>query len=355
MKTRPLAYMIWILATALWAPAHAQTAKDQPRDTTSPQYRMTDVTFHSGDIAIVATLFVPAGEGPWPGAVLIQGAGESSRKNVWSLKIAEQLALRGIAVLVPDKRGAGDSEGDWKTATFGDLALDIRAAAEHFAGRTEIDGEKVGVVGLSQGGFYAPIVAESSRVVSFVAGVSSSMLPFEETVNHEMANTFRQQGLTGTAFDQAMDVQVAAVRYARSGNWKDYETKRTMAIQGEEKAARAAADFPARPDHWLWSWVGKALDFDPLPHWQHVMLPTFFAYGEADEQDNVPVSASISRIRSHLAPNHDVTIHVYPESGHALYDPVIAEEKGEGEIRTDFANDLADWIKNRVQRQPGRD
>jgi hypothetical protein len=135
------------------------------------------------------------------------------------------------------------------------------------------------------------------------------------------------------------------VQFARDGDWERYDRTRSGALAGG--AADAARGFPSTADHWLWAWIAKVLEFDPMPHWQRMSLPVFFAYGETDEEDNVPVGASVSRIRAELAPERDVTVQVYPGSGHALYDPVLAEE-GEGVIRDDFADDLAAWIESRV-------
>ncbi len=311
-------------------------------------YRMQDVTYESGGFQVVATAFVTNVPRPQPAAVLIQGAGDSSRKNIWSLMIGQGLALQGIAVLVPDKRGTGDSGGDWKRSSFAELADDIRAAVAYLGRRPEVDAGSVGVVGLSQGGFYAPVVADGPESVAFVAAVSASVMPFEDTLDHEMANTFRQEGLSGEMHGMAMAVQHAAIRYVRDREWQGYDSVRAEALRAG--AGEVVAKFPSTPDHWMWSWISHVIDFDPLRHWQRLSEPMFFAYGEADEQDNVPVVASVARIEEELAPGHDVTVRVYPESGHALYDPVILREKGEAEIRDDFVADLASWIRSRVAK-----
>jgi pimeloyl-ACP methyl ester carboxylesterase len=305
------------------------------------------MTYKSGSMNIAATLLLPDGSGPFPAAVLIQGAGASSRKNLWALQFGEHLASRGIAAFMPDKQGTGDSDGDWKKADFIELANDIVAAVDFLSVQKNIDNRYIGVVGLSQGGFYAPIVATKSESVVFVAAVSSSVMSFEETINHEMKNTFYQDGLTGVAHGQAMTVQLAAMKFARDGNWEEYEKVRVAVLQSE--AASAAEGFPDKADHWLWGWVSRIIDFDPMDHWKQTSQPVFFAFGEDDEEDNVPVVKSVTRINSELSTDKSITTRVYPKSGHTLYDPVMAEE-GKGIVRKDFARDLTKWIFLQINR-----
>jgi hypothetical protein len=261
--------------------------------------------------------------------------------------IGEHLARRGVVTLLPDKRGTGDSTGDWRTAGFEELAGDIVAAIASLEQRPEVDPGSIGVVGLSQGGFYAPLVANRSDRISFVVTVSSSLLPFADTVNHEMRNTFRKEGLSGAELEQAMAVQYAAIEVARGGKWQEYERVRREAMAAVP--SDAIAGFPAEPDHWICAWAPKVVNWDPLVQWRAVSRPMFFAFGADDEEDNVPVQASLALIRKELEPGRNVTVRVYPDSGHALWDPVRAR-RGEGVVRNDFIVDLASWIVARSSR-----
>lgn len=333
--------ILLVISTIVFSP------KDGVADQLSESYiRTQETTYRSGDIEIAATLLIPAGNPPYPAAVIIQGAGESSRENPWARQIGEHLASRGIAAYLPDKRGTGDSEGDWHTAGFSDLADDIVAAVHALLEQSTIDNEAIGVVGLSQGGFYAPVVADKSAAVVFVGAVSASVMSFEATINHEMSNTFAQAGVVGEAHQQAMAVQMAAIGYARSGDWEAYITERDRALAGP--AAEVIEGFPSNRDHWRWEWIRQVMDFDPMEHWRSVSQPVFFAFGEDDEEDNVPVAESVARIKAEL-PSDQVILYVYPESGHALWDPTFAKE-GKAVVRGDFADDLANWIKEQVLR-----
>lgn len=319
------------------------------QDLDSPGFTTIETTYQAGDLMVAATLLLPTGDGPFPAAVIIQGAGPSSRKNLWSRMIAQQLTLRGIASYLPDKRGTGDTGGDFLSADFTDLARDIAAAVDYLATRPEIDGEAVGVIGLSQGGFYAPVVAAENDRVRFAGAVSASVLPFAETVDHEMSNTFLQGGLEADGYDAAMALQRAAWAFAAGGPWSDYDRQRAEALALAPESD-AILGFPSAEDDPLWGWLGLVAEHDPMAYWRQIDTPVFFAYGELDEDDNVPVRRSVLRIQEELDTAH-VTIRVYPGSGHALYDPAMLE-RGEAEIRSDFGAELADWIL-RVVARPG--
>jgi pimeloyl-ACP methyl ester carboxylesterase len=319
------------------------------QDPDSPGFTSIETTYRSGDLTIAATLLLPDGDGPFPAAVLIQGAGPSSRTNLWSRMIAQELTLRGIAAYLPDKRGTGDTGGDLLSADFADLARDIAAAVDYLVTRPEIDGEAVGVIGLSQGGFYAPAVAVANDRVRFAGAVSASVLPFAETVDHEMTNTFLQDGLNADEYDAAMALQRAVWEYAAGGPWSAYDQQRAAALVVAPESD-AILGFPSTEDDRLWGWLALVREYDPMIYWRQVDTPLFFAFGELDEDDNVPVRRSVLRIQEGLD-GAAVTVRVYPESGHALYDPTLLEQ-GEAEIRDDFGAHLADWILRVVAAQP---
>ena len=70
------------------------------------------------NLALGGLLFVPEGDGPFPAAVVIHGSGTSRRDNGWYLTLVKHLLDRGIVVLLPDKRGSEQSEGNWRTSGF---------------------------------------------------------------------------------------------------------------------------------------------------------------------------------------------------------------------------------------------
>ena len=118
-------------------------------------YKEVSFQNSSHNIKLAGMLFVPDGDGPFPAAVVIQGAGPSFRERWWNLTLAHYLQNNGVVVLIPDKRGCDQSEGDWKIASFEDLATDTLAAISYIKNQNDIAISSVGVIGMSKGGWIA--------------------------------------------------------------------------------------------------------------------------------------------------------------------------------------------------------
>jgi pimeloyl-ACP methyl ester carboxylesterase len=95
--------------------------------------------------------------------VFTHGSGDAGRDNGRYQEEAEYFAEEGIASLVFDKRGYGDSEGDWRTASFEDLALDAIAAVDH---------SRIGLRGASQSGWVLPVAASKSESIRYLILIS---------------------------------------------------------------------------------------------------------------------------------------------------------------------------------------
>jgi hypothetical protein len=301
-----------------------------------------DVRFRSGEIELAGLLLLPSTSGPHPAAMFIQGSGDSDRTNQWARGVAEALARRGIVVLLPDKRGTGASEGDWRRANYRDYARDAVAGVEFLQERPEVDSGFVGVVGLSQGGQIAPFAADLSDDVAFVIDVSGSATKSVEQVNHEMRNTFRQAGLPPEGIETGMTLQSLAEQYARTGVWEPYAEM--LSALSETPLAPIAAEFPQTEDSWVWSWWRGIGDYDPIDHWKAIDQPALVVYGEKDELDNVPVERSVQRLRNvNTERTEGIEVVVFEGSGHALF------ARGTNRLREDFTDLLVRWIHRHHQ------
>ena len=151
----------------------------RPQNPVEPfPYAVEEVTFSHGEgenrITLAGTLTRPSEGGPHPTAVMITGSGPQDRdetvmghKPFWI--IADDLARAGVAVLRFDDRGTGESTGDFASATSLDFADDVRAALRYLTTRDDVDAKRLGVIGHSEGGLIAPMVATSGPEAELVA------------------------------------------------------------------------------------------------------------------------------------------------------------------------------------------
>ncbi|WP_323761688.1 alpha/beta fold hydrolase [Maricaulis sp.] len=163
---------------------------------------------NAASVTLGATLTLPDGDGPFPGVVMISGSGPQDRDShdpglgehrpfaVW----AEHLAANGIAVLRYDDRGVGQSTGDFAAATATDLASDARAALTELRGHPSIDPRRAGLVGHSEGGAIAMMVA-GDMDPSFVVMLAAPAVAFREVFSGQ----YLAQQLVGDDPQAALD------------------------------------------------------------------------------------------------------------------------------------------------------
>lgn len=311
---------------------------------------LEEVSFASDSLLLAGQWLTPRGGGPFPAAVVIRGSGESVRGNPWTEMLAAVLVETGVGVLVPDKRGSGESEGDWRMADFVDLAGDAIAAVGYLSSRPDVMPDRIGVMGLSQGGQIAPIAAERSDSVAFVINIVGAAVPFLENVRFEMLHTFEEEGLTGVELDAAMNIVDAAVAYlSGSLSWDAYA--------GALRETRAVLDdaitdeyFIHAPDHWRWEFFRRLADFDPADWWLRVKQPALVMLGEADR--NTPTAETASRLRQIFAEigHPDATVLVFEGLGHDLINHSAPGPMGEHGLRADVRNALGSWVRRVVSR-----
>ena len=123
-----------------------------------PPYRRDEITFRNGDVVLSGTLLRPSTSGLHPGIVFLHGSGPESRWGT-SCFLADRFARAGIAALVFDKRGVGQSTGNWTTINDEELAEDYVNAVRFLQQEPGVNAAHVGIYGHSQGGTISPLIA----------------------------------------------------------------------------------------------------------------------------------------------------------------------------------------------------
>ena len=148
----------------------------RPQDPVKPYpYNSEDITFvnNKDSITLAGTFTYPTGKGKFPVVVLITGSGAQNRDEELMghkpfLVLSDYLTRNGIAVLRYDDRGSYASKGNFAKATTADFARDVEAAVQYLKTRKEVNSKKIGLIGHSEGGLIAPIVAAGNKDVNFI-------------------------------------------------------------------------------------------------------------------------------------------------------------------------------------------
>jgi len=315
-----------------------------------PPYRREDVTFPVGDAVLSGTLLRPNSAGGHPGIVFLHGSGPETRWGT-PLYFADRFARSGVVALVFDKRGSGQSTGDWKAVTFEGLAGDYLAAVRFLQTQSGVNPKQVGIFGHSQGGTISPLIAAQPGAVAFViAAAATGTGPIYTQDLYRTRNDLEDEGFTEAEISKAMELYSQWVNVARTGEGWDHISL-AMAQAKNEKWFRALA-LPQDKNHWLYKWYPPIGNFNPLPLWEQVKVPVLLIYGESDR--NTPVDPSLAGIGQalHKAGNTDYTPIIIPGAAHNL---TIQWHSGEPFFwwhgAPGYPGLLIAWVK---QRFPGK-
>lgn len=309
--------------------------------TTLHAERLADVreesaTFRGGGV-LAGTLTIPRTPGRHPAIVLVHGSGPQSRRDFHFFR--NYLAHHGVAVLAYDKRGVGGSAGDWRTATFEDLAADALAGVRLLRARSDVDPRRVGVMAWSNGAWVAPLVAaRAPGEIAFVIAGAASGLTNGENIAYEVENDLREAGFgpadvtRGVALRQfvtrfvidhptvsaaAWDTLASTIDRARGERW--FGAARVAWALGMAAPPDTATLATLRAYRASWR-------LDPVPAWEQVRCPTLVLLGAFDNA--VPAAESARRIRAALTRggNRAATVRVHPRGSHALFEVPTAAQ-----------------------------
>ncbi|MFI9509874.1 alpha/beta hydrolase family protein [Nocardia sp. NPDC052566] len=294
-------------------------APPRPQEPKAPfPYRVQDVTYRSGEITIAGTLTQPEGKGPFPAVLLITGSGAQNRDeellgHKLFLLFADTLTRAGYAVLRVDDRGVGGTTGKLDDATYADLTDDAAAGVGFLRARPDIDPARVGLLGHSEGGYIAPMVAaRPDSGVAFVIMMAGPAVPGYDVI-------IEQIKLIGTAEGQpAAEVETSV----RESN-QVFELLRKGDLAGAKELAKrinqsrpADKRAPEGQDDELTPYFVALVTQDPAPALSALRMPVFAFYGGKDLQ--VPAAQSEPAARALLAADPDATVTVFPDLNHLM-------------------------------------
>lgn len=326
------------------------------REIPAPPYARETVRFRAPDgVTLEGTLLVPKTPGPHPAVIFIHGSGPSERGDLGHS--ADKFARRGIAAFAYDKRGAGRSGGDAEHATYHTFAGDAAAAVAALSRKVGIDPDRVGLVGSSEGGWVAPIVAAADPRIAFVIGVVAPGTAYAG--NGVYQNVKRMEAGGASASDIAryeslirrVNAHVRASRaQAAPGSIATAQLQRAL-DSTIQLTWRRFVDLPRRVpagrdfDRLRW----QMLDFDPLLYWARVRAPVLIALGANDR--NVNSAESVSKIGEALRAggNGDYALHVFPRTTHDMM--MLPDPAGELHFPAPppgYPDTLVSWAASKV-------
>jgi pimeloyl-ACP methyl ester carboxylesterase len=248
------------------------------------------VEFHNQDVNLAGSLLLPSSEVPVPAVVFVHGAGRQTRESYREL--GEYFASQGIAALIYDKRGTGQSGGSYESyEPYENLVNDALAAVAFLKQRREIEKSRIGIWGLSQGAYISAAASSQSEDIRFIIVIGADVA--DGMMFYYRDNLFRKYGLSDTLRDVAEKAHLA--QWSLPHNLQDESLLSSFAPRS----------YPP-PDNYV------------HPAWSHVNQPVLAMWGQLDQ--HIPVGESVAGLKNSLAHanNEKWTIIILPRAKHSL-------------------------------------
>jgi fermentation-respiration switch protein FrsA (DUF1100 family) len=267
----------------------AELELKRPQNPVKPYpYRDEDVTYDNKiqNVTLAATLTIPQGKGPFPAVVLITGSGAQDRDESLLghkpfLVLSDYLTRHGIAVLRADDRGTAKSTGDFATATTADFATDAEAGIAYLKTRPEIDHNKIGLIGHSEGGAIAPMIAARNKDVAFIVMMAGTGVPGDQILvaQGEAIAIASGKSPADAAKNAAKEKEMLTL----------VETEKDQAVLEKELKEKMAGDLPEAQigiqiKQVTSPWFRYFLTYDPATALRKVTCPVLAINGSLDKQ-----------------------------------------------------------------------
>lgn len=341
--------------------------KVKPQEPKEPfPYAVEEVIFENkkaDNIKLAGTLTLPKGVSNPPVAILISGSGPQDRNEELLghkpfLVLADHLTRQGIAVLRYDDRGTAKSEGDFSKATSFDFATDVEAAMAYLQSRSDVvDTTKIGLIGHSEGGLIAPIVAAGNTDVAFCVLLAGPGVGGKEVLLTQGKKAAELEGYPAAdiAISQEASKKIYEIVTNYKGETSDKEIKAIMeelktkitSEKGKSELTETAINNQIKM--MTSPWMRTFLGYDPQTSLVKVNCPVLAVNGEKDFQ--VLSQLNLNAIEKGLKHNKDVTIKEFKDLNHLFQTSDTGAFSEYAEIEETFApvalNYISNWINER--------
>ena len=337
-------------------------------------YKWEDVEYDNADksVHLAGTLTYPTAGGPFPVAILISGSGQQDRnETLFGHKpfavIADYLTRRGFAVLRVDDRSTGKTSGDLKTATSADFAKDVEAGIAYLKRRAEVDTARIGLIGHSEGGLIAELLASKRQDMNFIVllggpGVKGSVLLAEQNkavlesggISADIANQYKRFFLQVSSY--AVSEKDTSIAYKKAWSfYKDMQKTEKLNWQtlGYKDDTTTAKIVKGLVNTLSLPWMRYFLSTDPATLLQQTNAKVLALNGEKDIQVlpklNIDgINAALQKSKSKV---YDTKIlpglnHLFQKCNLCTVNEYVVLEET---FSPDALREMGDWLQQNVQ------
>lgn len=323
---------------------------------TTAYYHERDASFEnvSDTVTLHGTLTLPFGSGPYACAILISGSGPQNRdEELLGHKpfrvIADQLTQAGIAVLRYDDRGVGESTGNFSTATSQDFTKDALAAMAWAKTQKEIDPNRIGFIGHSEGGMIAASAAQATNAAFVISlagtGVSGAKVLWQQNYDIVLAQTGNREEaekamiLVGRLTEVLVTAEDAFIREQAISEFIDQQAG-PMRDQLPDYQTMKAEQIKQLNGPWMLHFLA----FNPATAWEKVKCPVLAMNGEKDTQVNASVNLTAISAALEKSGNYNYKTLLLPGLNHLFQNCTTGAPSEYAVIEEDFSSDALQYM-----------
>ena len=342
----------------------------RPQDPNKPYpYNEEEVSYKNAkdNNKLAGTLTLPRGAGKFPAVILITGSGAQDRNETIAghrpfLVLADYLTRKGIAVLRVDDRGTGGSDLGSQDFTSEDFAGDVLAGIEYLKTRAEINPKQIGLIGHSEGGMIAPMVAARSKDVAFIVLLAGLGQTGEDVIYTQSALLQKAGGTNPETIAQSARLlkSIYAIVKTEPDNKiaeqriNETITKQTGELSEAQKKALAPveATIKGQIPMYLSPWFRYFIKYNPRQTLEKVKSPVLALNGENDLQVAWKENLDLIAVALKAGKNKDFTVKSFPKLNHLFQTSQTGSLDEYGKIEETIAPPvleiIADWILKRT-------
>ncbi|HEY0679868.1 MAG TPA: alpha/beta fold hydrolase [Chitinophagaceae bacterium] len=335
-------------------------------------YKSEDIVYSNkdGSVQYGATITIPSGKGPFPAVVLITGSGQQNRdEEIFGHKpfavIADQLTKNGFVVLRADDRGVGQTTGMNASVTTLDFCDDVSVGLDYLIGRKEVNKNKLALIGHSEGGMIAPILAAKRKDITAIVLMAAPGKPTTELLIEQNEAILTSMGFSKEYLKSYLELYSAILYLMKNNNNKD--SAKTMvsaqvegwmqrtnknivvATTGIMNDERKAAYIDAMVEAFSSSWFKYFLNYEPQQYIEKLTCKVFAINGSKDVQvisktnlAGIEASLKKSKSKGYLIKEYEGLNHLFQK---CKLCSTMEYGKIDETISPAVLKDITDWLK----------
>lgn len=346
-------------------------ANKRPQEPKEPfPYYSEEVVFSNkkDGVDLSGTLTLPSKDGKFPVVILISGSGPQDRNEEIMghkpfLVLSDYLTQNGIAVLRYDDRGTAASTGDFSSATSADFSRDVEAGVNYLKSRKDIDKRKIGLIGHSEGGLIASMVASRNKKIAFIVLLAGPGIPGDQLLLLQQKLIGKASGISEELLLKNEEMNRKAFEIVNhASSTEQLKSDLTQSISksllenpsSQKPAGMSDTDFvKLQVDQIASPWMQYFIKYDPAPTLKKVKCPVLALNGSKDLQ--VPPNENLGAIKTALenGKNKDFSTVELPNLNHLFQECTTGAPSEYAEIEETFSpnamEELLDWINEHMK------